>query len=422
MRCFLLFFLLAGPLCLAQSAKPQKDYLQAHHASWDGSFSRLQRVFDKSFYSQQVFLIGETHGIQYSYELQIALIRQLKHKTNFRYLLLEVGYLDGLLLNRYLRSGNEGYLEQFFKAQQGNFHWNKSTEKLYKNLYALNRALPDNEQIILLPLDLAFAHRESLLWLQDSVFTPLQRAGSFEEALYALDPREDTASELLLKYLLAYERFTAQEALYRQQLGPAYAETAYLLRNLYQRYQLQRSGSMDQQRDSIMYENLLFWKKQYGIGQEKMVGLFGSEHVKQVQQADQPRLGAILKASEEVAGLVSLYMVYTNCEIMLPNRMASQDTGMPVYLTRKLVNDGSMCEPTAGLELLKPFEQASKASLFNLAGRHSPFAQSGAFLKQSEQQHSTTDMFQILILINSSPATLPYRNTTHPYSGLSEAH
>ncbi|EMR00881.1 TraB/GumN family protein [Cesiribacter andamanensis] len=412
MRLLCLLLLLAGPLGYSQTLPQSQAYLQANQATWNGRFSGLQRVFDKELYRQQVLLIGETHGIQYSYELQFALIAHLKKKINFTYLLLEVGYLDGLLLNRYLSTGDETYLEAFFRGHQGSFHWNKSTERLYRNLYELNRQLPEEERLILLPLDLEFSHRESLAWLQQELFvrgrTGRGERGSFEEALYAIDPLQEAGSELLHKFGLAWERFVAQEPLMRRQLGSRYAETAYLLRNLHQRYQLQQQGSMEQKRDSLMYENLLFWKEQLGIGNQQMVGLFGSEHVKQQQPPGKSRLAAILKASPEIQGVVSFFSVYTNCEIMLPNRMATEDTGMPVYLTRKLENDGSMSEATAGLELLPKLREGTKAALYRLDARNSPFGQSAAFLKLSEQEQVTTDMFQILILIRDSPATIPY--------------
>ncbi|MFD0765038.1 hypothetical protein ACFQZI_09235 [Mucilaginibacter lutimaris] len=57
--------------------------------------------------------------------------------------------------------------------------------------------------------------------------------------------------------------------------------------------------------------------------------------------------------------------------------------------------------------MLNAFSESGKAVLFNLTAQGTPFKGQKSFLMDKDQYANVDEMFQLLILINYSPATEP---------------
>ena len=117
-------FLLNISICFAQTDKAKVDYLAKNSATWNGGFKNMERVFTPEVLKNQLFMIGEGHGIAYSYDIQYDLVAYLQKKAGVKYLFMELGYLDGILLNDYLKTGNDSAYIKGFEKYNGTSYYN----------------------------------------------------------------------------------------------------------------------------------------------------------------------------------------------------------------------------------------------------------------------------------------------------------
>lgn len=404
----LLCALLVCRAASAQNTKQSQDYLQQNHATWNNGFANAEKVFTKTILQNQLFLVGEGHGTQYNNELQFDLIKHLQQTVGLKYILLELGFLDQLYLNRYLQTGNEQVLDSFFQFHPNTFYYNKQLLQFFQKLYNYNLQLPAKSKLQIITVDLDFAYRDALLYIQRNL--PAALPDTLKNPFTTMNPVKDTAALLIQKFNNTYSSFIKNNRIYKKHLGKDFEDIEHLLDNINQRLQIAVSKRNDL-RDSMMYHNFLYAKKRYGIQDEKIIGLMGSFHVKQFDVPGDPRFAAILVKANAVKGVVSLMSIYNGGEAMIPNRNNKADSSgkANAYINLK-VSNGSLSGPVTHYDLMEPYFNSSKAVLFLLNKKESPFHQSNAFtLGEDPEAATTTHLFQVLILFNQSPATVPYR-------------
>lgn len=391
-----------------QTALAQQEYLKKNAIVWNIGFIDPEKLFDKELLKNQLFLIGEGHGAQYNTEMQFDMIRFLQKKTGLRFILLELGFLDQIYLNRYLATGNEQVLDSFFHFHPNTFYFNKQLFHFFQQLYSFNQSLPEKEKLQIITVDLDFAYRDALLFLQRKVLDSLPED---QKKLFTdMDPVNDTAKLLISKFDKAYSFFNKHNNNYKKWLGKNYEDVKHLLANIQQRLYIASSKRNDL-RDSVMVQNFLYAKERYGIKQQKVMGIMGSFHVKQQDTPEDPRFATILRKLNAVNGIVSFMSVYNGGEAMLPNRnnIVGADNKKKLFINAKITN-GSLSGAVKEFNLLEPFFDTNKAYLFHLNRKTTPFHQSDAFTLSEDPKHVTTaQLFQILVLYNQSPATIPYK-------------
>lgn len=404
----LLFCLLGSfaiTIATAQGLTPEQEYLKQNAATWNGSFNNLDRVLDKEVLNNQLFLIGENHGIQYNAALQFDLLVYLHKKTGLRHLMLELGFLDQIYINRYLETGNENVLDSFFLMHPGTGFYNKSEAELFKKLYAYNQKLAPQQRIRIFSVDLEFAHRDAIAFLQREVFATLPEPD--KKLFAAMQPYTDTAKLLIRKFEAAHAYFRQHEARFQQLLEHRFEDTRHLLENIHNRYEAASSSA--EIRDSIWHRNFLYAQQRYGLQNEKIAAFAGNFHIQQQDDPGDPRFAAIARRLKSVRGIVSFKSVYNGGAAMIPNRGNQQDSASSKKMfVNAAITNGFPAGASKQWEMLKPFFNNNKAYLFNLNKKHSPFHQSDAFTLENES-YRTTQIFQILILYNQSPAAEPYK-------------
>jgi hypothetical protein len=391
-----------------QTALAQQEYLKKNAIVWNNGFTDPEKLFDKELLKNQLFLIGEGHGAQYNTELQFDMIRYLQKKTGLRFILLELGFLDQIYLNRYLTTGNEQVLDSFFHFHPNTFYFNKQLFHFFQQLHSFNKSLPEKDKLQITTVDLDFAYRDALLFLKREALASIP---DDQKKLFTdMDPVNDTAKLLISKFDKAYSFFIENNGNYKKWLGKNYEDVKHLLDNIQQRLQIASSKRNDL-RDSVMYQNFLYAKGRYGIKQQKVMGIMGSFHVKQQDTPEDPRFATILRKLNAVDGIVSFMSVYNGGEAMLPNRnnIVGADNKKKLFINAKITN-GSLSGAVKEFNLLEPFFDSNKAYLFHLNRKATAFHESDAFtLSEDPGSATTTQLFQILILYNQSPATMPYK-------------
>lgn len=404
----LLCALLLCRVASAQEIQQPKDYLQQNHTIWNNGFTNAEKVFTKSILQNQLFLVGEGHGTQYNNELQFDMIKHLQQTVGLKYILLELGFLDQLYLNRYLQTGNEQVLDSFFHFHPNTFYFNQQLFHFFQKLYNFNLQLPAKNKLQIITVDLDFAYRDALQFVQRNL--PASLPDSLKHPFTEMNPVQDTAALLIQKFNNAYSNFVKNILIYKKHYGESFEDTKHLLNNINERLKIAVSKRNDL-RDSVMCNNFLYAKKRYNIKQKKIIGFMGSFHVKQFDIPDDPRFAAIVAKSNAVKGVVSFMSIYNGGEAMMPNRNNTVDSSgkKPAYINLK-VSNGSLSGPVNNYHLMEPYFNNSKAVLFLLNKKGSPFHQTNAFtLGEDPETAKTTQLFQVLILFNQSPATVPYK-------------
>ncbi|AMR26226.1 hypothetical protein A0257_03370 [Hymenobacter psoromatis] len=146
-------FLPAGPAARAQ--QPDSVFADAPRETLDLVGCPQFRLFDKDFYRNKVFLLGESHGVQRLQDVDFALLRHLNQRADVRHYLAEVDCAKAYYLNDYLHTGNETTLARVFaswvreQAQWGNAGFMAKIRRIR----GLNQTLPPARRIQFVGID-----------------------------------------------------------------------------------------------------------------------------------------------------------------------------------------------------------------------------------------------------------------------------
>jgi hypothetical protein len=402
LTCLLVHFLIT----IQAQSLPHEDYLKQNAVAWNDSNSNIDKVLNPGLLNNQFLLIGESHGVRYTHELEFDLLCQLKKRTGFRYLVMELGVLDEVYLNRYLQSGNAAYLDSFFRFHRATFFFNKSEEQFFRNLYRLNQSLPEKESIRIFCIDLDFAHRDAIAFLKREwlFHLPATEKAPFD----SIQPKTDSSAGIIRKFESAYTYFINNAKAYQKHLGVVYSDAERMLINIQNRLKIAISGT-DGLRDSVMFQNFQTYVIRNKMENEKIAGIMGSFHTKQEDHEGNPRFATILRKSGLMKGIASFEFAYNGGEVMIPARSFPNDADAKGKMFVNRANgNGILSLPLAQWDLLEPYFDNNKAWFFDLCKENSPFKTSGAFVSEEDNSFFTTQLFQVLVLINNSPATVPY--------------
>lgn len=324
------------------------------------------KLFDQKFYDNQLFLLGESHGMARPQELDFALLKHLNQRADVRTYVAEVDCAKAYYLNEYLRTGQDSTLRLVFRSWvAGTIQWgNQEFFTKVQRIRALNQTLPAARRIRFIGLDefqdlpLAADYAQTLLSTRpvpaplratlDSVLTLLRRADA--GALAVVGQR---AARLL----------AAQAGHYRQALGSAtYDNLALLLGNTF------RPAGFG--REDMLVANFEVQYQTQQLAHEKLYGLWGLAHVLQSPiQGNFRSMAARLGQGAPLRGkVVSVLCVFSGCQMLYPTANLPtpwQTAGQPYSITDKFNHDGPLSVLT-GLSELKQRTAPGSTTLFRL--------------------------------------------------------
>ena len=113
------------------------------------------KLFDEAFYQNQLFLLGESHGVQKPQEVDFELLKHLNQKVGVRYYIAEVDATKAYYMNQYLKTGDDATLRKVFRSWVENkAQWaNNDFFRKIQRIRALNQTLPANRQIQFVGID-----------------------------------------------------------------------------------------------------------------------------------------------------------------------------------------------------------------------------------------------------------------------------
>ncbi|NVO83748.1 erythromycin esterase family protein [Hymenobacter terrestris] len=337
-------------------------------ANWSSASDSAFTLFDDAFYANQLFLLGEAHGVERIQEVDFALLKHLNARAGVRTYVAEVDCSKAYFLNEYLRTGHDGTLRLVFRSWvAGTEQWgNADLYRKFQRIREWNQTLPAARRIHFIGLD----------GLQDQPLAADYLMARLRGRRLRPDLRNrlDSVARLLRndadpKLLGALASRTAEVLRQARQqrpatLGEAYNDVKHLLHNL--GYRPAGLG-----REVILFANFENLYKIKQLGNEKMYGLWGLAHVLQSPVQGNTRLlaGMIRESTLPLHDkVVSLLAMFSNCQMLYPTASLPptwQDAGHAYTRTTKFNHDGPLTVLT-GVEELKQRSKPGSTTLFRL--------------------------------------------------------
>ncbi len=384
----------------AQSKKEYMHYLVNNSIDIQVPEPDWNLVFDSSFYRNEIFWVGETHAIKYSYDAKWILFRELHKKTGFRYYLLEAGFITEIILNKYLETGDEKYLKMDFDTKAGTLGWNKDAYEFYHTLYQFNQSLPKDNRIEFVSIDIEHQYAETDKYIR-SLF---QNREIPKDTLDPLGKFLQTRGDYQNSYKKLWIDLSSDSAKYKTVLGSDYSAFWYMVRNINYLFLARGSANWGLTRDSLMFENYKTRCRTHDFQKSKVFAYFGNFHCYMEKTKHAQPIASLIKSATPAMKSTSIMMIYADCKAMTPIWLLPKTRQWSKYKSTDFVDIAVNEDPK---EILSK-SCGTGYTLFNIVEKSSPFISSKLFIKDIENGKHTSDYFQYILLIKDSPASIPY--------------
>ncbi len=323
--------------------KRLKKYLRENHSVIYPKEEIIKdlSIMDDDLKDNEIFLIGENHGVKANVELKMKFLKYFKAKTNFKYYICELPYSMTYFLNRYLETGDDSILKDVYRPIKGTYAWNKDEYNFWEDLYKYNKMLSKEDRIIPIGIDIEHQPKNAFKFMQ-----------------YSLDN----------KY---------------------YSEFKHVNKNLLNMLEVYQSNNFNGTRDEKLYKNFLSISRD--LPKAKYFGQIGLSHVFQRSFPYVNWFASSLnkEASPFKGKILSVVYGYKNCKYLYPTKRKD-------YVSHIDTLDLSIVE-------FKDFIN-SKYTIFKLNQMDSPFNERLIWpLKHKFSENGvTTDYFQYLAVIRDS--------------------
>lgn len=364
------------------------QYLVEHSESInldDESFN-LQ-ILEPYLEQNEFFLMGIAYGCAYNHEISFKLLKYLYHHADVRYYVAEISYSGAQLLNRYLGTGDEGILAELFDNCKGTLFWTQENYNLWKKLHEFNKSLPQDERITVIGRDLeqvpalTFQYLRTLLPDEEPPAEIAEEINSIK-AVYSVDKRFAVVATKLQQALEDHD------ALFRDYLKNQYQEFVRVVDNMARTVEFIESRDYNL-RSEHGYQ---FLKQCYLARRGNFYGQCSDFDVMQRKPADsevQPLAALLNQEDSRFAGKVlSIKCFYRSSKLLTAGRYGTYDTRKFSTITYDT--------KATGLEIKQPV-------IFDLQAKGSPFREQALMVPEG----ATTDYYQMMIIIQGSPAETP---------------
>lgn len=369
-------------------------------------------IFNDDFYQNQLFLLGESHGIQKAQTLDFELLKHLNQKVGVRYYVAEVDNAQAYYLNQFLKTGDDATLMKVFRVWvDAKAQWaNKDFIRKIQKIRALNQSLQQNRHIQFVGIDriqdktLTADYMAYLLQSKELPKLDRPLTDSLMKNLQRQAP-DSTLAKLALAWLQHWQK---TESVYQNQFGSTAGALRHLLANV---SYLETIKS----REKIIFQN--FQTALPSLNGEKLYGFWGFFHVLQSPLMNGGKPFACL-AKESGVKVVSITCSYLDCYSMIPTAFLPpfwQDKGKTYSRLAKFNNDSELMH-TEGIEAMRAATRSNTMTLFAL-DRPGSFAHQmpirikySPFMPQKIEFDPTrpmTNYFQYVVLIRDSDMTEP---------------
>ncbi|AEY67465.1 hypothetical protein [Clostridium sp. BNL1100] len=360
-------------------------------------------LFDDILKSCKVFLAGENHGVSINEKMKVKLLKYFVRNANVKYYLIETGYIDSIMLNRYLKTGDENILDSIYKSYSGYYIGSQEGYKAWKDIYTFNQTLPEDKKIEVIGIDSISDFHKSVEYIYSIL--PRNKVIPFE-IQYVIEGLKKVYNIFLNSQQLEFDQYTfwitymqsikIHRDIYKEYLKEDYFDFYMITKNLItiikRKMNMEKSKEI---REKALYDNFIDIYNERPCS--NYFGQFGCAHVSNpynIVESFASRLNNNV-TSPVNNKVLSINYLYNNCKTMIP------------------LHDGSGKYKTGNINLhilLKELFSEffiTEANLVRLIGKNTPFT--NTLMNKSEfLEEFTTDNIQFCILFNGAKECTPY--------------
>lgn len=393
------------------------QYLADNHEVLSFDKPNNFRFFDKKFYQNDLFLIGEMHGTVNSYKVQQLLLDEIKRKTNFTNYLVELDYVDAARINKYLTTGDEKILQTVFAQHKGVFYYCKEYYDVFTHVFQINQKLKTKDRIKFIGVETVSAIKAKNLDFLEEILTEIKYKNGLLPILdqvFQYKIKKISGNEWKQLFVNLAEDVKNNPPKYEKIFGKKFWEFNYLAENFVAWFDQneKRSGKtltdedVDTIRDTQMAKNFQAQYENFKLKKQKFFGFFGREHIYQSYSKPTQWMTAQIKKNNPQLKIVSFSLRYLNCNFMIPTSFlpTKQDK---LFFYGGFQNDDSPFVKALGINDLNEVEPNSETVLFKLDEQNSPYRNLPDLVEKIADGKSTVDYFNFAILLRNSKATTP---------------
>ena len=369
------------------------DYLKANYSNIDPNYNIREdlSLMDSDLENNNVFLIGENHGVKANVILRMKFLCYFKEKTNFKYYIYELPHSVAYFLNKYLDSGDENILKEAYRFFNGTYAWNSDEYNHWKDLYKYNKTLSKEDKLIILGIDIEHQPKNAFIYMRDCL-TKNNLGGQLSDYISKyIDKENGTNEELKQVYEWINEELVKNEDYYKKQLEEDYFNIVHVNNNLWNKLEVYTSNNFNGTRSIRMYENFLSISK--GLPEGKFFGQLGLSHVFQRAFPYMYWFAAQLQNGDSgfKERVLSIVYAYDNCRYLYPTDRRNYESDINTW-------DDSIEE--------YKYINRDAYTILKLNNEDSPFMEDLLWPLKHKFPTSgvTTDYFQYLLLIKNSKA------------------
>lgn len=415
-----IFALMAFGVSAQTPEQAKKVYLAENHEILFLDRQNEFKLFDRTFYSSDLFLLGEMHGTANSYKVQQLLARQLKKKANFKYYAIELTYPGSVQINRYLETGDETKLKPVFEAMKGGFVYSREYYEVFTHIYQLNQNLKAKDRIRFIGVDNFSPNARSLAFLAEMLADLRYQKGSLK-----LLEEMQSAAKTNLTYNTWKKYFDDLAAdlknnkkIYREVFGNRLWEFEFLIDNFTASFSINKTRNVkplsdeeiENVRDGQMAKNFASLYQNLNLKGEKTFGFFGREHTYKDSGKRTSWMTARIRKTNSELKISTIALRYMESNFMIPTYFLEAQFGTKqdkLYFYGGFQNDDSPFVKAVGIESLNAIRPDADAVLFRFNAPKSPYKALPDLIDEIADGKSTTDYFDYAILLRKSPAAAP---------------
>lgn len=376
--------------------KHTDQYLKRNHTDLnlddDNNFLGLE-ILSKDIKNKKIILSGEHHNLSENHKVELKLLKYFQKEIGVNYYLAEVGYADSYFLNKYLGSGDEIILKNYFNIYKNQKYYTEEQYNFYVNMYKFNQTLPKDKQIKVIGADIESKATYSYIFdvIKDNENITYELK-SLMEKLRDFNYNSSTSFTNIFNSLNELtEDIEVNESKYKNLFNDEFEGFKLVIKNLTDMTNSALSGrtKYDSLRDRHIYEN--FKLIDSNIENAVYFGQWGNFHVLQ----DSFYSNIDLCNIDYFASLL-------NKDLKYKGKILSINYGYYFDDNKYLYGYSSIDE-----YLFKDYlNSQSKATIFRLDNRTSPFKEKSINIFSTNainyKNKPTTNFFQYLILIRNS--------------------
>jgi len=239
------------------------------------TISALEKAINPIFVKSSPFiLLGITHKVDVNQGLYTKMIQSFHRRLGIRYIICEGNHGETYLINRFLETGEERYLEY-------EYEWSEEMRRGFRNLYEYNKGLEEKYKIVFIGVDALLNVDPLVFSLQEMMPSskPPEKIAHFVDSIKSIilplqygknltERQAKTYTERCLTFLK--NEVSSNFKYYQEFLGEKFPHLLMIIDN-------DASMLSTAKRDIEMYKSINRAQKLFGI-KTGIFGMFGSAH------------------------------------------------------------------------------------------------------------------------------------------------